>query len=52
VFAALCGVASGMTGYLLGGALFHATWKFIFKKKAAALQKVSSLNKANTRFAI
>ena len=44
VFAALCGVASGMTGYLIGGTLFHATWKFIFKKKAAELQEVSNQN--------
>lgn len=49
MFAALCGVASGMTGYLIGGAFFHATWKFIFKKKAAALQEVSNQNKANTK---
>ena len=42
VFAALCGVASGVTGYILGGALFHATWKFLFKKKAVALEEVSN----------
>ena len=41
MFSALCGVASGITGYILGGALFHGTWRLLYKKKAQALQDVS-----------
>ena len=41
VFSALCGVASGMAGYIVGGALFHVTWKSLFKAKAMALKEVS-----------
>lgn len=43
VFAALCGVASGMTGFIIGGVLFNTTWKLLFRKKAAALQEVSKV---------
>lgn len=40
VFAGLCGVGSGVVSYLLGGAIFTATWKILSKEKAKQLNQV------------
>lgn len=42
MFAALCGVGSGVVGYLIGGATFTATWKLIAKSKFKELQQVGT----------
>ena len=42
VFSALCGIGSGIIGYMVGGALFTATWKILFKQQAKDLDKVQS----------
>lgn len=42
-FAVLCGIGSGVVGYMLGGATFNTTWKLLFKQKAQKLQEVSIL---------
>uniref|UniRef100_A0A1X7TRM0 Presequence translocated-associated motor subunit PAM17, mitochondrial n=1 Tax=Amphimedon queenslandica TaxID=400682 RepID=A0A1X7TRM0_AMPQE len=36
VFAAVCGAASGMVGFILGGAFFNAVWKMVSKLPEAA----------------
>lgn len=40
MLAALSGVASGVVGFLAGGAIFTATWKIIAKNKFNELQQV------------
>ena len=40
-FAVLCGISSGVAGFLLGGATFNATWKIMFKQRYHKLQEVS-----------
>ena len=40
VFAALCGVGTGIVTYMVGGALFKATWQLLASKKARQMQKV------------
>lgn len=40
VFAALCGVGTGIVGFMLGGALFNATWKLLARKAAREMQEV------------
>lgn len=39
VFAALCGVGSGLVGFVLGGALFSSTWRLLFRERARQLQE-------------
>lgn len=41
-FAVLCGIGSGIVGYLVGGALFNATWKLLARSKAKQMQEVSA----------
>ena len=43
VFAALCGVGSGIVGFALGGVLFTNTWRIMFRRKAKELQKVNAI---------
>lgn len=40
VFAALCGVGTGIVAYMIGGALFKVTWQLLASKKARQIQKV------------
>ena len=40
VFAALCGVGTGIVAYMVGGALFKVTWQLLASKKARQIQKV------------
>ena len=40
VFAALCGVGTGIVGFMMGGALFNATWKLLARKAAREMQEV------------
>ena len=40
MFSALCGVASGIAGFVAGGAMFTATWKLIARKQYQELEKV------------
>ena len=40
-FAALCGVGTGVVGYMLGGVLFSQTWRILFRKKAKQMAEVS-----------
>lgn len=40
MLAAVCGVASGIAGYMVGGAIFTATWKLIAKNQAKELEEV------------
>lgn len=40
VFAVLCGISSGVVGFILGGATFNVIWKFIFRHKAQEMHKV------------
>lgn len=40
VFAVLCGISSGVGGFLLGGATFNVIWKSIFRRRAQEMQKV------------
>lgn len=40
VFAALCGVGTGVVTYMVGGALFKVTWQLLASKKARQMQKV------------
>lgn len=40
VFAALCGVGTGIVGFMLGGALFNVTWKLLARKAAREMQEV------------
>ena len=42
VFAALCGVGTGIAAYMIGGALFKVTWQLLASKKARQMQKVRS----------
>ena len=39
-FAVICGFSSGVVAFLFGGAIFNATWKLVFKKKAYRLKEV------------
>lgn len=39
VLAAVCGVGSGAVGFILGGAIFNATWKLLARNKARQLQE-------------
>ena len=41
VFAALCGVASGIAGFVVGGAFFNTVWKLLFAGKAREIHKVT-----------
>lgn len=40
VFAALCGVGTGIVAYMIGGSLFKVTWQLLASKKARQIQKV------------
>lgn len=40
VFAVLCGISSGVVGFLLGGATFNVIWKSIFRQRAHEMHKV------------
>lgn len=40
-FAVLCGVTSGVVGFLLGGATFKVVWKFLFRRRAQQMQEVN-----------
>ena len=48
VFAAVCGAASGMVGFILGGAFFNAVWKIV-SSKAKQIEKVR-LKSKETKF--
>ena len=39
VFAAVCGAASGMVGFVVGGAFFNAVWRMV-SSKAKQVEKV------------
>ncbi len=39
-FAVLCGLGSGVVGYMVGGALFNGTWRLLARTKAKQLQEV------------
>ena len=43
MLAAACGVVSGIAGFVMGGALFSATWKLVAKNKYMELQWVRIL---------
>jgi import inner membrane translocase subunit TIM23 len=38
-FAVICGIGSGVVGYMLGGATFNLMWKFLFRQTALKLQE-------------
>lgn len=40
VFAVLCGISSGVVGFLLGGATFNMIWKSVFRQRASEMKKV------------
>ena len=40
MFAALCGVGSGVLGYMVGGALFTSTWKLMARSKSKEFHQV------------
>lgn len=40
MFAVLCGISSGVLGFLLGGATFNVIWKSIFRQRAYEMHKV------------
>ena len=42
VFAAVCGAASGMVGFVVGGAFFNAVWRMV-SSKAKQIEKVDIL---------
>ena len=48
MFAAVCGAASGMVGFILGGAFFNAVWKIV-SSKAKQIEKVR-LKSKETKF--
>ena len=41
VFAGLCGAASAVVGYMLGGTIFNATWRILSREKARQFDQVS-----------
>ncbi len=42
VFAGLCGAASAVVGYMLGGTIFTSVWRTLSRKKSAQLNQVHS----------
>ena len=40
-FAVLCGISSGVAGFLFGGAIFNAIWKLLFRRRVQQMQEVN-----------
>ena len=44
-FAVACGAASGVVGFIVGGALFGRLWRLLFRRTAAQLDEVKGQSK-------
>jgi hypothetical protein len=49
MLAAACGLVSGIVGFMMGGAIFTATWRLISKDKYLELNRVMHTSKRRGR---
>ena len=50
MIAAVCGLASGIAGYFVGGAIFTTTWRMVSGKKFRELEKVCTRKNVIRRY--